>query len=466
MEAPPTLSFWTFIYLTRTIDLFKASYQIGGVATMNSDASDRADTGSTVRNHIICILFAYILYFDLEAAKAIETKWEVAMSSPRSGSQATLKAAARFSRRLVLKSTLAAASISAVGPWIVKDALSSSGELVWFTWDDYTPKGFSERFTKDTGIDLKIEVFTGNEDALNKMRASGGEGYDLVTPGLAWVSAGVDFGFYEPLDLGKVTNYGKINPALAGRAGQLGATRDGKTYAVPFTWSTEALGAENDIPLEYGKASYGILWDPQYKGKVMARGRTLLLSIGLWMESSGKMKPGTMLRAYDDEAVMKQAYGETLDFAIKNKEQIGQFWLKGAEQKAAFLQNGCVIGLCWDSILFSLQKDNQPYRFLAPNEGALTVMDTHAVSKGAKNVDQAYALINWTLQPEIGGLMTSNVGYNSVVDGAQAYYSDDYKRFFSAAFPGDAVQKLFIQGTEHPWFIAERQRMVDKLLAA
>lgn len=387
------------------------------------------------------------------------------MGSPRSEGT-TLRAARDFSRRLVLKSALATSSIAAVGPWIVKNAFSSSGELVWFTWDDYTPKGFSQKFVEDTGIDLKIEVFTGNEDALNKMRASGGEGYDLVTPGLAWVSAGVDFGFYDPLDLGKVTNYGKIDPAFADRAGKLGAMRDGKTYAVPFTWSTEALGAHKDVSLEYGNASYGMLWDSQYKGKVMARGRTLLLSIGLWMEHSGKMEPGTMLRAYSDEEVMKRAYGETLAYAISNKEQIGQFWLKGAEQKAALLQNGCVIGLCWDSIVFSLQKDKQPYRYLAPAEGALTVMDTHALAKGAKNVEQAYALINWTLQPEIGGLMTSNVGYNSVVDGAETHYSEDYKRFFAAALPGDAVQKLFVQGTERPWFIAERQRMVDQLLAA
>ena len=29
----------------------------------------------------------------------------------------------------------------------MRDALSSSGELVWFTWDDYEPKPFVEQFT-------------------------------------------------------------------------------------------------------------------------------------------------------------------------------------------------------------------------------------------------------------------------------------------------------------------------------
>ncbi|MCW6511450.1 extracellular solute-binding protein [Lichenifustis flavocetrariae] len=349
---------------------------------------------------------------------------------------------------------------------MVRDAWSSSGELTWFTWDDYNAKPFVEQFTKDTGIKMKLEIFTGNEDGLNKLRAARGEGYDLVTPGLAWVSAGVDFGLYQPIDLAKVQNYGNIDKAFGERAGQLGGTRDGKTYAIPFTWSNEALAGAAEVPLVAGKTSYGILWDPQYKGKVMARARTLLLATGLWMEGSGKLAPGSMLRAFDDEATMKAAYGTALAYAIANKAQIKQFWLGGGEQKAALLQNGCVLGLAWDSVMFGLMKESNPLKYAAPAEGALTVMDTHAIAKGAKNVEQAYAFINWSLQAKTGALMTNNIGYNSVVSGAPAFYDDAYKSFFAATFPADALSKLFIQGTERPWFIAARQQMVDQLLAA
>src|SRR5689334_1609051 len=105
--------------------------------------------------------------------------------SDRKAGNATLRAARRFTRRRLLKATVAGGAVAAIGPWVVRDAFSSSGELTWFTWDDYEPKPFVDQFTKDTGIKLKLEIFTGNEDALNKMRASRGQGYDLVTPGLA-----------------------------------------------------------------------------------------------------------------------------------------------------------------------------------------------------------------------------------------------------------------------------------------
>ena len=386
--------------------------------------------------------------------------------SASASSGTTTRKAEGMTRRTLLKGAVAAGAVASVGPWFIKDALSTSGELTWFTWDDYEPKPFVEQFTKDTGIKLNLQIFTGNEDAINKMRASRGQGFDLVTPGLAWVSAGVDFDFYQPLDQAKVKNLGNINPEFRKRVEQLGGSRGGKMYAVPFTWSTEALTAVAEVPLEYGKASYGMLWEPQFKGKVAARARTLLLATGLWMERTGKMAPGTMLKAFGDEPLMKKAYGQTLDFAIANKAQIKQFWLKGGEQKAAFLQNGCVVGLTWDSIMFSLIKEGQKFKYMAPVEGALTVMDTHCLAKGAKNIEQAYELINWTLQAPIGGLMANNVGYNSVVTGAEQYYSESFKKFYASAFPGNAVANLFVQGTEHPWFIAERQKMVDRLLAA
>src|SRR6266849_4776564 len=93
-----------------------------------------------------------------------------------SSTAATLRAARRFSRRTILKGAALAGAAVGIGPWVVRDAFSSSGELTWFTWDDYEPKPFVEQFTKDTGINLKLEIFTGNEDALNKMRASRGQG--------------------------------------------------------------------------------------------------------------------------------------------------------------------------------------------------------------------------------------------------------------------------------------------------
>ena len=74
--------------------------------------------------------------------------------------------------------------------------------------------------------------------------------------------------------------------------------------------------------------------------------------------------------------------------------------------------------------------------------------------------------MNWSFQPEVGGVVSDNTGYNSVVMGFEHTSADSFKKNFADAYPGDAVAKLWVQGTERPWFLEKRQALVDKISAA
>ena len=89
------------------------------------------------------------------------------------------KKAPHPSRRRALKLALGAASAVAMGPWIVRDALSSSGELHTMMWSDYFPKDFVAGFEKETGIKLHHISYGSNEELLNKAKAVKGNGFDL-----------------------------------------------------------------------------------------------------------------------------------------------------------------------------------------------------------------------------------------------------------------------------------------------
>ena len=76
-----------------------------------------------------------------------------------------------------------------------RNAFSSSGEVNWFTWEDYAPQPLIDRFQADTGIKLNVTTYSSNEDCLNKLKAAGGgAGWDLASPSIAWISAHVDNG--------------------------------------------------------------------------------------------------------------------------------------------------------------------------------------------------------------------------------------------------------------------------------
>ncbi len=370
-------------------------------------------------------------------------------------------------RRSVLKRAAAAGAVASVGPWFVRDALSSSGELNWFTWEDYAPKKLIDKFTKDTGIKVNVTLFDSNETQLNKLRAARGEGFDMCTPSVAWVGAHISAGNLQPVDWKKVKGIENMSKVFTKLPEEQGAVKDGKVYCMPYDWGTEALAFNTKaMKLEYGKASFGDLWDAKWKGKMMCRPRSIMLGTGLWMEGKGELAPGSMKKAYHDEATMVKAYGQALEYSIKNKAHIAKFWTGTNDTVLAFRQEGCVIGQTWDGPINKMRDEGDPMQFLAPKEGALAWSDTLALPKGAKNIEQAYAYMSWSTIAENGGLMSVETGYNSIAAGAEKFTNDKFRRNFADAYPGDAIERLWFQGEEQPWFIAKRQEFAAKLQAA
>jgi len=379
---------------------------------------------------------------------------------------ATVKAA-QASRRAVLKSATALGAVGLLAPAFSRNAFSSSGEVNWFTWEDYAPQPLVDKFTADTGIKLNVTTFSSNEDQLNKLKAAAGVGWDLASPSVAWVPAHVESGNLAALDPEKIPNLGNVFPSFMDQSKELGAVVDGKWYALPYDWGTEALAYNTEkVQLEYGKASFGDLWAEAHKGMMLCRQRSIMLGTGLWMEGEGKLPAGTMRNAYADEAAFDLGYGTAAEYVIANKAQIVNWWKGTADTQSGFEQDGAVIGMTWDGPIFQLKNQGRPYNYLAPKEGALGWIDTIAITAGAVNVEQAYAFINWSFLPENGGLASDNTTYNSVVKGFDAYVAESFKKNFADAYPGDAIEKLWMQGIEPTWFLEKRQALVDKISAA
>ena len=85
----------------------------------------------------------------------------------------------------------------------------------------------------------------------------------------------------------------QIFPSFLEQTIALGAQKDGKFYALPYDWGTEALAYNTEqVKLEYGKASFGDIWKPEYKGKMLCRQRSSMLATGLWMEQRRQAAAG------------------------------------------------------------------------------------------------------------------------------------------------------------------------------
>jgi spermidine/putrescine transport system substrate-binding protein len=374
--------------------------------------------------------------------------------------------AATISRRALMKSAAAVGAIGLTSPLYIKRALSSSGELNLLMWSDEFPDPVIPNFEKATGIKVNQTPFSQNEEQINKLQATGGEGFDLCEPTVNRAPQYKELGVLGAYDMNKLKNIGQLLPSMLKSSQDLWEW-DGGLYHLPHCWGSEAVSYRTDLYKgDPAELSWGSLWDESVKGHIQGRPHSLLLTIGLWWDASGKQPSNRMLDGYKDPDSFKKVWDPILAFAIENKSQLKQFWDSADNTKSGLMENDVWIGVTWDGPALSLKKDGKPVNYQAPKEGAIAWVDGISILKSAANVDQAYEFLNYLHTPEVSALVADGSGYNPVVTGAENFLSDVFKKNFQEAFPGDALKNLWPWPPEASWYAEIRSQYADKFKAA
>ena len=379
----------------------------------------------------------------------------------------TLLAARKFTRRSLLRTGAAVGALAAAGPFFIRSSLAASGEVNVFAWGDYIQPNIVAAFEKTTKIKVNVSTFGSNEEAQNKLRAAGGKGFDLIFPSVDTRPDYDDGNLLQPIDESKV-KVDRIEPALWRSSVKLGAVKRGTRYLVPFDWGTEGITYDSSIhSFGSGGVSYGDLWKGGLDGKVAGRQKSLLMTIALYLDSTGELPSNRAMDLYKTEADTRRIFAKCVEFAAARKKNIGAFWNNATEATAAFTDAGCTIGQTWDTTGIKLHNDvDKKWIYTSPKEGALAWMDTMAIPSGAANLEQAYEFMNFLLTPEAGGMFANNTGYNSAAVGAAAHLTEASKAAFALAYPKGAIENFWWWPVFTPWFSGVRSEFVEKLTNA
>lgn len=380
----------------------------------------------------------------------------------RNRSDVTAPAPAPMSRRAALGRIAAAAGL---GPWVLRQARASSGELEIMMWSDYLPAELIDGFRAKTGIVVRHGRYGSNEELLNRVSAMKGRGVDIVGPTSLRAPQWRPLGLLRPWDLGRVPT-GRVAPAMLERSTDAW-TWDGGVHHLPFFWGTEALGWNtDDWSISLAGLSYGDLWRPELEGRIMGRPHSMMLTIGLWLDATGKLPSNRMLDAYKDEATMRRIWSAITRFAVANKAQVKQFWNDSDTQTTGFLNNAVVLGQVWNGPALRLRGAGRPIAYMAPREGALAWMDGVSLAVGARNIDQAYAFLDYVYTPGVAAMLSDRTGYHPVVSEADRLLRAETRRRFAEAYPGDALDRLWWWPEEPIWYASARAEFRDRFVVA
>lgn len=381
-------------------------------------------------------------------------------------SHATALAAKSLQRRTFLKGSAAMGALAVAAPAYVRNAFSSSGEINILMWSDYLPDGFVSAFTDKTGITINFTGIGSNEEIINKMKATRGRGFDLVSPtnnrSLQW----------EPLELIQAFDMNRVpidlvNPAMA-KIGETSWNFGGAgVHWLPHIWGTEGIGWRTDLwqPTD-GVPSYGDVWSDATAGKTMGRPHSMMLGAGLYMETIGELREGDVWSAYESEEKMRPVWETITAWCTARKDHIKLFWNDADTQKNGLLNEGVIVGQTWDGPPLAMKNAGEAIMYQAPKEGSMAWVDGMAIPVGAENIDQIYAFVEFAFQAEPAGKAIDDHGYNSPVLGADQHASAQYAKNFSEAYPGDSLAKLNPWPAEAQWYADIRTEYQNRFVNA
>ena len=365
-----------------------------------------------------------------------------------------------LNRRTVLKAGAAAGAMTLAAPWIMKGALAASGELNFLGWSGYDefPNVF-KTFTDKTGIKVNFTGLGSQDEMLAQAKtgAATNGAFDICEPTIDRLGNWTDNGYVQPWD-DKKAGVDGLEAAFA--------KTSGPRMTIPSVWGSESITYNTkEAPLAYGKASLMDLFDDKYAGKLTLRGHSGLMAAGRALEAAGKL-PHKYNESFTDKDKMVANYDAILKFALSKRKNIAQFWSNENEAQGAFRTNGCVIGMCWDTSAAALMAEGLPVSYISPVEGATGWLQNFVLLKGAKNLEQAHAWAAWVNTPEGSAAWAKAFGANPTAKGAVEKASDQQKKFFAAAYPADALGKIWWWPEQPGWFVEKRTEYAKKFMSA
>lgn len=338
------------------------------------------------------------------------------------------------------------------------DQAGAAGVVHVYNWSDYIAEDTVPGFERQTGVRVTYGMFDSNELLETKLLA-GGSGFDVVVPSLQFLGRQVEAGVFQPLDTSRIPNYAGLDPELMKRI----AVQDpGNRHAVPYLWGTTGLGYNVDKITEvFGSTQVASSWDLLFKPENVSRLKDCGVMV---LDTPTETIPAALQYLGEDPnsrdpAVIRN--GAELLAAIR--PYIRTFH---SSQYIDALANGsaCLV-MGWSGDVLQARDraeeagNGVKVAYSIPREGAPLFVDMLAIPVDAKNVDNAYAFIDYLLRPEVAAANTNYVSYPNPVPASLSLVAPEIREDPTIYPPPEVAARLFTLAVVPP----ETDRLYTRL---
>jgi putrescine transport system substrate-binding protein len=324
----------------------------------------------------------------------------------------------------------------------------------FYNWSDYIDDQTLAAFTAETGISVRYDVYDSNDILEGKLLA-GNTGYDVVVPTGNYFEVQRRTGLYQPLDRAKLANYGNLDSELMARIERLDPEN---RHAVPYAWGTTGLGIDldkvaariPDAPLD----SWDLLFDVENARRLADCGITVLDAPDEIDEIS------LNYLGYPPDSLDIDKLEEAMALMAAIRPYVRYFH---SSQYIDDFANGevCLV-MGWSGDLYQAMEDAREglaLDYVIPKEGTVVWFDLMAVPADAPNPDNAHALIDYLLRPDVAARITNKTYFASGNAAALPLLDPEIRDDPAIYPPPEVMSRLFPNPVKEPGYVRSRNRL-------
>jgi putrescine transport system substrate-binding protein len=323
-----------------------------------------------------------------------------------------------------------------------------------YGWAYVFPPEVLAQFQKETGIKVDLDVYDTPEIMETKL-FTGNSGYDVVMVTVwPYLSRQIEAKVYQPLQASLIPNKKEVDPLLLKK---MDAADPQNAFALPFIWGTNGFAYNAKMIEERDpKApvkSLAMLFDPQVVAKFADCGVMLIDSpVDLFPPVLSYLKKDPNSESPEDLKAATTLLTQIRPFIRKFK----------ASPSTESLTSGnyCLVqGFSSDLILAQQlgKETGLDIRYVIPEEGASLWVDALAIPKDAPHPEEANALINFLLRPDVIAKITNQTANANSVPSSSSFMDEDI-RDNPLIYPSKkTLEKLYMDKVHSPHY--ERLRL-------
>jgi spermidine/putrescine-binding protein len=338
---------------------------------------------------------------------------------------------------LITAAALVAAPVAPVALAQEGGSCELGGDLFFHGWAGEDGPDVAAPFLQEHGITVNATYVATAEDPLTAFNTGQRGAMDIIAYnkdfGNTVLNAGIEL--FQPLDISRIPNAAGLFPALQTAEW---ARRGDVVYGIPLVWGDEPLvydpakWSAEDLPAKYTGFS-----DPKYASELTMVDDPVA-NTWLWAKSLGHPEPARLTQEQLDEVI---------DVMAETKPNVVAFATDLGDQADILIRGDASIAIGgWAFQKVLAEEAGVELAIGLPEEdGTYFWADVYAIAVDAPNECNAYAFIDYMMDPANNAAMATALGSGATIVDAVPLLDEDSRALYDYTIPEDPGSVLGTQ---------------------